>query len=102
MGQCCLVAGAMMSTETSSAWYSEGFNLIRHAENAQAATGAELQNAPRPAAADDFPQEKSPLEIRRIVAAGFFPQSGKLTDLEDAEFFCIVMEITQPGGENSV
>ena len=80
----------------------EGSNLVGHAENAQAATGAEFQNALRPAATDDFTQEKSSLEIRRVVTAGFFPQSRKLTDLEDAEFFCIVMEITQPGGENSV
>ena len=54
----------------------EGSDLVRHAQNAQAATGAEFQNALRPAAADDFTQEKSPLEIRRVVTAGFFPQSG--------------------------
>ncbi len=79
----------------------EGSDLVRHAKNAQAAAGAEFQNALRPAAADDFPQEKPPLEIRRIVAPGVFSQTGQPPNLENAGFFCAVIKITQPGGENS-
>ena len=70
----------------------EGSDLVRHAQNAQAAAGAELQNALRPAAADDFAQKKSPLEIRRKVASGFFSQPGQPPNLQNAGFLCVVIE----------
>ena len=92
IGQCCLVDGRDDVHRHQFRLVLEGSDLVRHAKNAQAAAGAEFQNALRPAAADDFAQKKPPLEIRRIVAPGFFSQTGQPPNLENAGFFCAVIE----------